>query len=182
MRRFDRNDGPHQPAAAPRGAAQARASSSSSSSPAASRVVGVADRGGWCTASSPRRSTTQSERNSFLKSEIAKLDKQIKEIDKLRTRSQALLARKQVVETLQADRASRAPARPAGAPAARRRLPQVGEADRREGHVVGYAQSNARVSTLMRNIEASPWLDSPELVEIKACRRVDKRQRSPSST
>jgi len=33
--------------------------------------------------------------------------------------------------------------------------------------VLGYAQSNARVSTLMRNIEASPWLSTPELVEIK---------------
>jgi type IV pilus assembly protein PilN len=33
--------------------------------------------------------------------------------------------------------------------------------------VSGYAQSNARVSTLMRNIEASPWLGTPELVEIK---------------
>ena len=34
--------------------------------------------------------------------------------------------------------------------------------------LVGYAQSNARVSTLMRNIESSPWLASPELVEIKS--------------
>jgi type IV pilus assembly protein PilN len=33
--------------------------------------------------------------------------------------------------------------------------------------IIGYAQSNARVSTLMRNIEASPWLTKPELVEIK---------------
>jgi type IV pilus assembly protein PilO len=33
--------------------------------------------------------------------------------------------------------------------------------------VMGYAQSNARVSTLMRNIEGSPWLEKPELVEIK---------------
>jgi len=33
--------------------------------------------------------------------------------------------------------------------------------------IVGYAQSNARVSTLMRNIEGSPWLEKPELVEIK---------------
>jgi len=33
--------------------------------------------------------------------------------------------------------------------------------------VAGYAQSNARVSTLMRNIEGSPWLEKPELVEIK---------------
>ena len=34
--------------------------------------------------------------------------------------------------------------------------------------LVGYAQSNARVSTLMRNIESSPWLANPNLVEIKA--------------
>jgi len=34
--------------------------------------------------------------------------------------------------------------------------------------LVGYAQSNARVSTLMRNIESSPWLTTPELVEIKS--------------
>ncbi len=34
--------------------------------------------------------------------------------------------------------------------------------------MVGYAQSNARVSTLMRAIEDSPWLDSPALVEIHA--------------
>ena len=35
-------------------------------------------------------------------------------------------------------------------------------------HILGYAQSNARVSTLMRNIEASPWLAQPLLVEVKA--------------
>ena len=34
--------------------------------------------------------------------------------------------------------------------------------------LTGYAQSNARVSTLMRNIESSPWLGQPELVEIKS--------------
>jgi len=39
----------------------------------------------------------------------------------------------------------------------------------------GYAQSNARVSTLMRNIEASPWLEKPQLLEIKAV-VVDKRR------
>ena len=33
--------------------------------------------------------------------------------------------------------------------------------------IVGLAQSNARVSTLMRNIEGSPWLEKPALVEIK---------------
>ncbi len=39
----------------------------------------------------------------------------------------------------------------------------------------GYAQSNARVSTLMRNIEASPWLENPSLVEVKAA-TVDKKR------
>jgi type IV pilus assembly protein PilN len=41
--------------------------------------------------------------------------------------------------------------------------------------LVGYAQSNARVSTLMRNIESSPWLGSPELVEIKSV-ALDKQK------
>jgi len=34
--------------------------------------------------------------------------------------------------------------------------------------LLGYAQSNARVSTLMRNIESSPWLTNPRLIEVKA--------------
>jgi type IV pilus assembly protein PilN len=42
-------------------------------------------------------------------------------------------------------------------------------------HITGYAQSNARVSTLMRNIEASPWLEQPMLVEVKSA-NVDKRR------
>ena len=39
----------------------------------------------------------------------------------------------------------------------------------------GFAQSNARVSTLMRNIEASSWLEKPQLIEIKAI-NLDKRR------
>jgi len=42
-------------------------------------------------------------------------------------------------------------------------------------HVIGYAQSNARVSTLMRNFEASPWLAQPLLVEVKSA-SVDKKR------
>jgi type IV pilus assembly protein PilN len=41
--------------------------------------------------------------------------------------------------------------------------------------VLGYSQSNARVSTLMRNIESSPWLANPGLVEVKAA-TVEKRR------
>ena len=40
----------------------------------------------------------------------------------------------------------------------------------------GYAQSNARVSTLMRNIESSPWLVNPVLGEIKAGFTADKKR------
>jgi type IV pilus assembly protein PilN len=42
-------------------------------------------------------------------------------------------------------------------------------------NLLGYAQSNARVSTLMRNIESSPWLANPSLVEVKAS-TVEKRR------
>ena len=52
-----------------------------------------------------KRIDDQGDRNAFLKGEIAKLDKQIDEIKKLRDEIAALLARKQVIETLQADRA-----------------------------------------------------------------------------
>jgi type IV pilus assembly protein PilN len=41
--------------------------------------------------------------------------------------------------------------------------------------LVGYAQSNARVSTLMRNIESSPWLAAPELIEIRSV-ALDKQK------
>jgi type IV pilus assembly protein PilN len=42
-------------------------------------------------------------------------------------------------------------------------------------NLTGYAQSNARVSTLMRNLEASPYLEIPELVEIKVANVNAKR-------
>ncbi|TAK88478.1 MAG: fimbrial protein [Betaproteobacteria bacterium] len=119
---------------------------------------------------------TQAERNRFLKSEIAKLDKEIAEINKLKDEIAALLARKQVIETLQADRAQTVHLldelvrqMPEGV-----YLKSVAQRGRNV-NVLGYAQSNARVSTLMRNIESSPWLTSPGLVEVKAA-AVEKRR------
>jgi len=110
----------------------------------------------------------QNDRNNLLKKEIAKLDEQIKEIDRLRDQIQAVLARKQVVETLQANRSEAVHLLDQLV----RQLPDgiYLRSVKQNGAKVtigGYAQSNARVSTLMRNIEASPWLGSPELVEIK---------------
>lgn len=116
-----------------------------------------------------QRIAAQQDRNTFLKGEISKLDKQIADIKKLKDEIQALLARKQVIETLQADRAQTVHlldqlVRQMPEGVYLRSVKQKGLAV----NLVGYAQSNARVSTLMRNIEASPWLEKPELVEIKA--------------
>ena len=111
----------------------------------------------------------QEDRNKFMKSEIAKLDKEIDEIKDVKDKISALLARKQVIETLQTDRVQTVylldelvRQMPEGVflKSVRQRGPNI--------NLVGYAQSNARVSTLMRNIESSPWLSRPSLVEIKA--------------
>ena len=118
----------------------------------------------------------QDESNAFLKSEMAKLDKEIAEIDELKGKIQALLARKQVIETLQNDRAQTVHlldelVRQMPEGVYLRSLSQKGL----RVNIVGYAQSNARVSSLMRNIEGSTWLERPELVEVKAA-TVDKRR------
>jgi type IV pilus assembly protein PilN len=123
-----------------------------------------------------RQIEVQNDRNTFLANEIKKLDKDIADINELRNQIQALLARKQIIETLQADRAQTVHLleqmvrqMPEGVylKSMRQTGPKV--------HIVGYAQSNARVSTLMRNIEASPWLAQPVLVEVKAA-NVEKRR------
>jgi type IV pilus assembly protein PilN len=114
------------------------------------------------------RIDNQNSRNTLLKTRIAELDSQIKEIDKLRDQIQQVLARKQVVETLQSNRNEAVHLLDQLV----RQLPEgvylqsVKQTDKKVT-IVGYAQSNARVSTLMRNIEGSPWLEKPELVEIK---------------
>jgi type IV pilus assembly protein PilN len=114
------------------------------------------------------RIDNQNSRNQLLKTKIAELDAQIKEIDKLRDQIQQVLARKQVVETLQSNRNEAVHLLDQLV----RQLPEgvylnsVKQTDKKV-QIVGYAQSNARVSTLMRNIEGSPWLEKPELVEIR---------------
>jgi type IV pilus assembly protein PilN len=118
----------------------------------------------------------QNSRNKLLKDEITKLDEQIKEIDRLRDQTAALLARKQVVETLQSNRTEAVHLLDQLV----RQLPDgiYLKSVKQAGTKVtldGYAQSNARVSTLMRNIEGSPWLEKPELIEIKSV-ALDKQK------
>ena len=122
------------------------------------------------------RISTQEERNRFLKLENAKLDKEIEEIKKLKEEIQALLSRKQVIETLQADRAQTVYlleqlVRQTPDGVYLKSIKQTGL----KVNLTGYAQSNSRVSTLMRNIEASPYLENPDLVEIKAVNVNTKR-------
>jgi type IV pilus assembly protein PilN len=111
----------------------------------------------------------QQDRNRYLEQEIVKLDKQIEEIKKLKEQTAALLARKKVVETLQGNRAEVVHLLDQLV----RQLPDgvYLKAIKQTGSKVtinGYTQSQARVSTLMRNLESSQYLDSPSLVEIKA--------------
>jgi type IV pilus assembly protein PilN len=115
------------------------------------------------------RIENQLERNKYLQTEIAALDKQIDEIKKLKEQTQALLARKRVVETLQTNRTETVRlldqmVRQLPDGVHLKAMKQTGQ----KVNVVGYATSNARVSTLMRNLEASPWLEAPSLVEVKA--------------
>lgn len=111
----------------------------------------------------------QERRNAYLNKEIAVLDKQIDEIKKLREQTKSLLARKTVVENLQSTRSDvvhlldqMLRILPEGVYL--KSLKQTGS----KISLVGYAQSNARVSTLMRSIEDSPWLEAPILIQIQA--------------
>jgi type IV pilus assembly protein PilN len=117
-------------------------------------------------------SAAQQARNDFLKSEITRLETQIKDIAMLRAEIDALKARQKAVEDLQTDRNT--PVRlldelvkqtPEGV-----YLTSV----KQTGNTVlvsGMAQTNERVSEFLRNtLYSSPWLERPELIEIKSAK------------
>ncbi len=111
----------------------------------------------------------QKERNKFMTEEIAKLDKQIEEIKRIREETASLLSKKQVVESLQLNRSEPVQL----LDQMLRQLPEglylksIKQAGNKV-NVTGFTQSQARVSAFMRNIEASPFLENPNLIEIKA--------------
>lgn len=118
----------------------------------------------------------QNGRNQYLKSQIATLDKQIEEIRQIKQHLQELLVRKEVVETLQTNRThvvhildQTAKLMPDGV-----YLKSLKQTDQLL-HLSGYAQSNAWISTLMRNLESSPTFESPLLIEIKAVNINNRR-------
>jgi type IV pilus assembly protein PilN len=118
----------------------------------------------------------QLARNKYLQGEIIKIDKEIEEIKKLKEMTASLLARKKVVETLQINRSEVVHLLDEMA----RQLPDgiyLKGIKQQGGKVTinGYTQSQARVSTLMRNLEASPHLESPNLIEIRATPQASTR-------
>ena len=111
----------------------------------------------------------QRDRNAYLTREMATLDKQIEEIKSIKEQTQDLLARKQVVESLQTNRSEAVHL----VDQLVRQLPEGMwlKSVKQTGQIVniiGLAQTNGRISTLMRNLDGSEWLEKPELVEIKA--------------
>jgi len=113
---------------------------------------------------------SQQSKNSYLKSEVTKLEAEIKEISTLQAEIAALSARKQAVEDLQGDR--NLPVHLMNELV--RQLPDgvyltSMKQDNQSVTLQGMAQSNERVSELLRNLgNNSPWLVKPELIEITA--------------
>jgi type IV pilus assembly protein PilN len=113
----------------------------------------------------------QNEKNNLLKKEIVKLDAQIADIQDLETRKQRLVARMEIIEKLQ------------------RKRPEIVHlfdeivktvpdgiyltAIRQTGNkleIHGVAQSSTRVSTFMRNIDSSVWMDNPVLQVVESAK------------
>ncbi len=120
---------------------------------------------------------TQNGRNQFLNNQIAVLDRQIAEIKDIKNQTQELLSRKDVVETLQGNRAEVVHLLDQLV----RQLPDgvYLKSIKQNGQNVnlnGYAQSNTWVSSLMKNLESSRWLETPVLIEIKAVNVNNIRQ------
>ncbi len=106
----------------------------------------------------------QNKRNQYLTAEIKKLDDQIAAIKELKKQRDALIARMQVIEQLQTDRTQIVHVFDDLV----RKLPQgvYLTSFQQSGMSItlsGVAQSNARVSALMRNLDSSNWFANPDL-------------------
>lgn len=106
----------------------------------------------------------QKNRNQLLRNEIVKVDKKLQEIKNIDQTREKLQARIDVIQRLQRSRPESVRLMdemvfmmPEGVV-----LDKIGQAGNRI-EVEGAAQSNARVSALMRNVDESQWIDSPQL-------------------
>ncbi|MDH3280269.1 MAG: PilN domain-containing protein [Gammaproteobacteria bacterium] len=106
----------------------------------------------------------QNNRNTYLQKEITKLETQIKEINQLKKRKQALLARMQVIQQLQGNRKQIVHVFDDLV----RKLPKgvyFTQLDKKKQNITlqGFAESNARISALMRNLDSSDWFSNANL-------------------
>ena len=113
--------------------------------------------------------SNQQERNQFIVEETGKLDKKIQEIQELEKEKQRLLDRMRAIEQLQGNRPlivrffdELVESLPEGVS-----VTSISQQDNNIT-ITGEAQSNARVSSFMRNLESSDWLANPELDIIQA--------------
>ena len=122
--------------------------------------------GGW----NASRIAIQEERNAVLTAENAELDKKIKDIATLKEEINALKSRQQAVEDLQGDRNQPVYLFDELVRQAPEGVYLKGfEQDGQRVVLNGYAQSQERVAELLRNLSGnSPWLERPELTEVKA--------------
>jgi type IV pilus assembly protein PilN len=111
----------------------------------------------------------QNSRNGYIESETVKLDEKIKEIEELEREKQRLLDRMRAIEQLQGNRPlivrlfdELITSLPEGVTV--NSIAQSGEIIT----ISGEAQSNARVSSFMRNLDSNAWLTNPDLQVIQA--------------
>jgi len=132
-------------------------------------VAGLAIVGGWYVVVEQLKAAQQ-DRNQFLKTEIAKLEREIKDIATLKAEIASLTARQKAVEDLQTDR--NLPVHILNELV--RQTPEgiyftAVKQDAQLLNVTGIAQTQERISELLRNTAYnSEWLVKPELVESKA--------------
>ncbi len=123
------------------------------------------------------REQTQQERNTRLEQAIAQLDIEIADISELKDQINNVLERKRIVENLQTNRSQAVVVLDELA----RQLPEglYLKSINQAGDVIsmqGVADTNARVATLVRNLEASEWLEKPVLIEIKTSTVNNKKR------
>ena len=117
----------------------------------------------------------QNQRNTFIETEITALDKKIKEIENLKKERDRLIARTQVIQDLQAGRPEIVHVFDELVTTLPDGVYYTKVAQKGRGlNLHGVAQSNARVSSLMRSLDSSTWFENPSLVEITADLQKDR--------
>ena len=114
---------------------------------------------------------SQIEKNNLLKKEIVKLDAQIADIQDLENRKQRLVARMEIIEKLQRKRPEIVHqfdelVRTVPDGVYLNSIKQTGN----KLEIRGVAQSSTRVSTFMRNIDSSVWMDNPVLQVVETAK------------